>query len=704
MTRDETIALFEACEAKRAEARAAALAEGKDEDEARSIAHEAAKARWNAWAEPLLAERKAMETDGRWAAEKALWGSLEPQNAETRAWLEKAAADFSRCLFLALGAGEAKEGEEATEGTGGEPPAKSIQLEGDSANFSGFIFPGDAGFESAAFYGYARFGNATFSGGTTFANATFSSYAGFDSATFSGNTGFGSATFSGHAGFGNATFSGNVGFRRTAFSGAWFDSAIFSGHARFDSTTFSGSAQFGRTAFSGDAWFGSAAFSGDAGFASATFSGDARFDSAVFSGHAGFGSATFSGDAWFGRAIFSGDASFGSATFGGGSHFENATFRGDAYFGSVTFEKDVFFQRARFSMPANFALCDFRRHATFKATHFAASASFAAIRAGRGFNIAGAAFEVVPDFIQAHFEEAPRLDNLEVGFALPGLAEIEDEDRAKLGRRGRWHRERLEKYSWYRRVFEAVSKDSDLHNIPARWRALKRLAIQGHDTERELEFHARELRSQRFTGDWPLPWRGKGAHMWKSVLGFWSGLAYGLFSNYGRSLLQPALFWLAGVALGAVCYVSQSPAMIEARAAARASGSYATVATLRMAAEAWLVKTVPCHAGGAIPPKDADGNLPPYIGALSQSLQSGTDIANEAWHLAFRNAFIVLDGSNEAAHRTYGCLYGVELYGGSNPLAVVPSAVSTISAAQKLFSALMIFLFGLALRNMLKMK
>jgi hypothetical protein len=144
--------------------------------------------------------------------------------------------------------------------------------------------------------------------------------------------------------------------------------------------------------------------------------------------------------------------------------------------------------------------------------------------------------------------------------------------------------------------------------------------------------------------------------------------------------------------------------VIEARAAARAGGSYATVATLRTAAEAWLVKTVPCYAGGAVPPKDADGNLPPYIGALSAGLQSSTDAANEAWHLAFRNAFIVLDGSSEAAHRTYGCLYGVELYGGSNPLAVVPSPVSTISAIQKLFSALMIFLFGLALRNMLKMK
>ncbi|MFZ1108637.1 MAG: hypothetical protein WAN43_09870 [Rhodomicrobium sp.] len=94
----------------------------------------------------------------------------------------------------------------------------------------------------------------------------------------------------------------------------------------------------------------------------------------------------------------------------------------------------------------------------------------------------------------------------------------------------------------------------------------------------------------------------------------------------------------------------------------------------------------------------------PYVGALTPTHAKDTDLANEAWHLAFRNAFIVLDGSSEAAHRTYGCLYGVEMYGGSNPLAVVPSAVSTVSAAQKLFSALMIFLFGLALRNMLKVK
>ena len=52
MTRDETVALFLECEAKRA----AALAAGEPDDKA----HEAAKAIWNAWAQPLVEQRKAL--------------------------------------------------------------------------------------------------------------------------------------------------------------------------------------------------------------------------------------------------------------------------------------------------------------------------------------------------------------------------------------------------------------------------------------------------------------------------------------------------------------------------------------------------------------------------------------------------------------------------------------------------------------------
>jgi hypothetical protein len=44
------------------------------------------KEAWNAWAEKMLAGRKAMEADGRWTAEE-------------EKWIEESRADFSRCLF-----------------------------------------------------------------------------------------------------------------------------------------------------------------------------------------------------------------------------------------------------------------------------------------------------------------------------------------------------------------------------------------------------------------------------------------------------------------------------------------------------------------------------------------------------------------------------------------------------------------------------
>lgn len=47
----------------------------------------------------------------------------------------------------------------------------------------------------------------------------------------------------------------------------------------------------------------------------------------------------------------------------------------------------------------------------------------------------------------------------------------------------------------------------------ARWRALKRIAVQAHDHERELDFLAEEIKSLRGVRDWPLPnplWLRKG--------------------------------------------------------------------------------------------------------------------------------------------------------------------------------------------------
>jgi hypothetical protein len=128
------------------------------------------KEAWNVWAKKMFAGRKAMEADGRWAAEKDAFDE-KPKNDETRAWLVAAAADFSRCLFLVRGAegiNEAAADEEETS----RLRVESIPINGGEINFSGFVFPGRATFAGATFTGDAYFERATFSNGAYF-SATF---------------------------------------------------------------------------------------------------------------------------------------------------------------------------------------------------------------------------------------------------------------------------------------------------------------------------------------------------------------------------------------------------------------------------------------------------------------------------------------------------------------------------------------------------
>ena len=87
------------------------------------------------------------------------------------------------------------------------------------------------------------------------------------------------------------------------------------------------------------------------------------------------------------------------------------------------------------------------------------------------------------------------------------------------------------------------------------------------------------------------------------------------------------------------------------------------------------------------------------VRGLGEKLRSQTSATTEALHLAFRNSLIAIDAGGDASYRIYGCLYGLE---GNTP--IVPGAVSAASAIQKLVSGVLIFLFGLALRNMLKVK
>jgi hypothetical protein len=620
MTRDETVALFLECEAKRAAARAAAL--GNDEIEALRFAHEAAKAHWNAWANSLLAERKTMEADGSWAVERDFYW-LEPKNEQTKAWISKASANFSGCLFLERGAegsrrgGGGGGGEEKIEHPKCELPSKSIQLEEWFSDFQDFVFPGNIDFQGAKFVSQANFRNTTFSAYANFQSATFSGDADFQSATFCGNADFPKATFSGTANFESAAFSGYGDFKSAAFSDltvfesatfssyANFPSAVFSGianfsmtafnYANFQGAAFSGRADFGRTTF-GPAYFSSAAFSGDTNFGSATFSGDASFQSATFSGGARFESATFSGGANFESATFTGDARFKSATFTGDARFESATFTGHARFGSATFAGDARFGSATFTGDARFKSATFQNFTSFGQAKFQTRASFTGIKVERAFDMTGAKFEKVPAFNQADFKQSPDLDA--VDFPLPSF--------------------------W---------RGGEAGLIP-HYRAIRRMAIQGADYEREQMAFKGETRSKRGTEHKPLH------------TAFWFGIAYDALSDYGRSIARPLAIWLASAIAFAAIY-------------------------------AW-------NAGVAV------------SGWGSACTDDGASKALKALTLSAANSLPLIGSSRSEVAK--------EFYASCLALPHQPAWSPILQIWQTLWSAVLLFLFLLALRNQFKIK
>jgi hypothetical protein len=292
--------------------------------------------------------------------------------------------------------------------------------------------------------------------------------------------------------FDDFIFPGETDFRKAVFSeAASFRRATFGGEASFSGATFGGDARFDRATFSsGGISFYRATFSGEATFYSATFCGETSFSSVAFGEYVSFLSATFREGTSFYSATFSASTRFESAMFSGNARFDRATFGGDANFLKAQFDKDASFAYSTFaSLTTN-----------FEGASFGAAANFRAIDAERAFNLGGARFVTVPDFVQAHFAEAPRLDDFELASSVEGG-------------------------DFWRSIWHAAEKD-----VSAKYRAMRRLAVQGHDYENERMFLKGEIRSQRYTLD--KPW----------YLGFWFGIAYDVLSDFGGSIARP-VYW-----------------------------------------------------------------------------------------------------------------------------------------------------------------
>jgi hypothetical protein len=229
-----------------------------------------------------------------------------------------------------------------------------------------------------------------------------------------------------------------------------------------------------------------------------------RFEGWIFPGTALFNEVEFSGAAWFTGTQFYGAALFDGARFSMAAWFDNAEFLN------------------RYSS-AKFRQTRFEAHANFEKVVFRAGADFTAIRSEATFNLANATFYMLPSFIQANFKEAPRLDNIMLGSEVaPG--------------------------GFWRSLFVRSTKD-----VSSKYRALKRLAIQGHDHEREYQFFRGELRSRRTSED---KW-------WYSR--YWIGILYDLVSDFGRSVWRPVLVWFLWTAALAELYAISATSPAAAR-------------------------------------------------------------------------------------------------------------------------------------------
>ena len=538
MNQEETIALWQRCEVARAEARAKALSEGKSEPEARAVAHDAATAVWNGWAEDMLAKRTALEAAGLWAVNHSIFDDFEPMNDETRHWMSAALSDFTAVQFVSQGYLTKSHTVPAPRGWTADEPIRPIVVEDIRIAFSDFVFPAAARFKEVRFYGVVGF-----------EAAQFTAPASFESAQFYGDAGFRQAHFARDANFARAQFLGDAYFDRTKFlCRAGFGGARFCQYAEFREAEFKSEARFVKAQFDRNAVFQAAQFLGDTRFDATQFAEGASFQKAQLSGHIAFEATQFRGDAWFEETEFAGHPRFERASFSGNARFDGTQFKEQADFRAAQFKKDAWFSATKFESgclfedawfenaarfdDACFASCSdarvsflmarFAGYTSFEAAIFGGDIRFDAIRGESVFDLAGASFDALPSFIQANFKEPPRFDHLTLKTPLASSERRESLARA-LGICAR--------QCWERRGGLSAEEKAEARDTTSKFRALKALAIKAHDGEREHLFFKGEMRARRISED----------EGWAVRAG---NVAYDLFSDFGRSFLRPFVVWL----------------------------------------------------------------------------------------------------------------------------------------------------------------
>ncbi len=297
----------------------------------------------------------------------------------------------------------------------------------------------------------------------------------------------------------------------------------------------------------------------------------------------------------------------------------------------------------------------------------------------------------------------------------------------------------------------------------AKFRALRKLAIDAQDHERELEFHAQEMRCRWFwrdrpwglwvyevieahpgdRGTWQTATRDVDRKAFDAFVvdkakdpndqnmvnvrridkrrvpagsgRFWFGWAYGAVSDFGRSLIMPAAVWAGLIVIFAIIFLWPHPgaAYLEHPVATRSALFTCPPLTLpddgqqKQQEQRIWPSICPNLEYGLRTLREGAGST--YQGIVSivadRTCHEGMDESPvfEAFALSIKNAFVLINWDRaQAARRTYGCLYGFSDTNKRFPY--VPGWTSFFSLLQNVLSAILIFLFLLALRNLLKLR
>lgn len=436
-----------------------------------------------------------------------------------------------------------------------------------------------------------------------FQDTVFDKSADFSGFDFPAKVIFDRARFSRKALFKNVNFQGSVSFDEAEFQGiAFFSESKFEDEASFYQTVFRGMASFDKAKFAGDAWFFRSDFESTATFFEADFGQFAWFDSVNFNDIVFFNGAKFKHKTWFSGAKFKDESWFIETSFNGATSFVSTIFNGNASFLLSTFSGDV-----------DFSQSIFENRATFSRIYCQSDVNFSGIQSRSLFLVVHANFLRVPNFAQASFVEPPPLHS----------TKIEPSRSRSLSQ-------------FIKKVWKGE------HGHEARWRTLKRLALQAHDHIREQKYHAQEIRTRRGTTD----------RIWEASYLF--GIFYQIFSNFGQSIARPLWSWLFGVILSAIGYCHLHHY--------HATGRFWPVPWFETPIEIWTV----------------------------------------ALGLALHRGLLALSNLGNRLPDYHSVLYDVGSRWGQASFS--PSGEAFLGQVQVLFSTAMIFLFLLALRNRFRMK